>query len=106
MVYTVEGPLSVIACVVTCVTYNELQRYVTRVDAPEMVAKSVRKWNQLQSSGSYSVVDKSPLFIDAALDVVTACSWTSLGSLFGVKIVAGPGVVIVVPGIRVLVLVL
>ena len=43
VVYTVEGPLSVIACVVTCVTYNELQRYVTRVDVPEMVAKSVQK---------------------------------------------------------------
>lgn len=43
VVYTVEGPLSVTACVVTCVTYNELQRYVTRVDVPEMVAKSIQK---------------------------------------------------------------
>ena len=43
VVYTAEGPLSVIACVVTCVIYNELQRYVTRVDVPEMVAKFVQK---------------------------------------------------------------
>ena len=43
VVYTVEGPLSVMACVVTCVIYNELQRYVARVNVPKMVAKFVQK---------------------------------------------------------------
>lgn len=43
VVYTVEGPLLVIACVVTCVIYNELQRHVTRVNVPEVVAKFVQK---------------------------------------------------------------